>query len=100
MVNSTFAFPVLKYGIQSKKTSSPKKRNQFKKILKKNILSTYPDAWSILLPCFALYVYVFVFVLPCSFFFFLLISNCLYNVCSVLLDQEFVLLYYTMYVES
>ena len=33
-------------------------------------------------------------------FFFLLISNCLYNVCSVLLDQEFVLLYYTMYVES
>ena len=36
------------------------------------------------------------------FFFvcFLLISNCLYNVCSVLLDQEFVLLYYTMYVES
>ena len=52
------------------------------------------------MPCFALYVYVFVFVLPCSCFFFLLISNCLYNVCSVLLDQEFVLLYYTMYVES
>ena len=72
------------------------KRNQFKKILKKNILSTYPDAWSILLPCFALYVYVFVFVFVfffCVFFcfvffcsslflfFFLLISNCLYNVC-------------------
>ena len=85
MVNSTFAFPVLKYGIQSKKTSSPKKEINLRKYLKKISLAPIQMHEAFCCPvlpfmCMCLCLYFF-FVFFFLFFSILLISNCLYNVC-------------------